>query len=122
MKSGSTDAAFVVVTDFSYTLNNGNLTGEERNIWAGDNITKLGQTIAISNGQIVSTSVNVNSDGVRLTDMAEATYLSAGGDSGGAVYLTGSNKLVGIHQGSATFTAIFTKISNVSSTLNVTFY
>lgn len=122
VKSGSTDAAFVVVTDFSYTLNNGNLTGEERNIWAGDNITKLGQTIAISNGQIVSTSVNVNSDGVRLTDMAEATYLSAGGDSGGAVYLTGSNKLVGIHQGSATFTAIFTKISNVSSTLNVTFY
>lgn len=122
VKSGSADAAFVVVTDLSYTLSNGNLTGEEHNIWAGDKITKLGQTIAVSDGEIVSTSVNVNSEGVFLTDMAEATYLSAGGDSGGAVYLKGSNKVVGIHQGSASFTTIFTKVSNVSSALNVTFY
>lgn len=122
VKSGSADAAFVVVTDYSYTLSNENLTGEEHTIWAGDKVTKLGQTIAKSDGQIVSTSINVNSNGVHLTDMAESTYLSAGGDSGGAVYLQGSNKLVGIHQGSATFTAIFTKISNVSSALNVTFY
>lgn len=122
IKAGSADAAFVIVTDLSYTLNNGVLTGEERNIWAGDLITKLGQTTGKTDGQIVSTSVNVNSEGVFLTDMAEATYLSGGGDSGGAVYLSGSNKLVGIHQGGATFNAIFTKISNVSSALNATFY
>lgn len=122
VKSGSADAAFVIVTDYTYTLSNGNLTGEDHTIWAGENVTKLGQTIAKSDGQIVSTSISVNANGVRLTDMAEATYLSAGGDSGGAVYVPGGNKLVGIHQGSSSFTSLFTKISNVTSALNVMFY
>lgn len=122
VKANSTDAAFVVVTNFSYTLDNGYLEGEEYNIWAGDYVTKLGQTIAISEGYITNTSVGVNANGVHLSDMAEATYLSAGGDSGGAVYLSGNNKVVGVHHGSTDFSAIFTKISNISSVLNVMFY
>lgn len=122
IKANSTDAAFVVITDFSYTIDNGSLEGEEYNIWAGDYVTKLGQTIPISEGYITSTSTSVNASGVLLTDLAEATYLSANGDSGGAVYLSGNNKVVGIHQGSTNFTALFTKLSNISPVLNVTFY
>lgn len=121
IKQGTVDAAFIVITNYSYLPDNGNLTGEEFNIWAGDNVTKLGKVISQSSGYIQSTSINVNSSGVLLTDMAEATYLSAPGDSGGTVYLNGSRKVVGIHQGSASFTAIFCKVSNISSRLNINF-
>lgn len=126
--SGSTDAAFIVPTNFNYYVSNGDLTGEELTIWAGDNVTKRGQTIAQSPGYIVSTSVTVSSKnqvtGVSTTlrDMAEATYLSAGGDSGGPVYLTANKKIVGIHQSGTAFTSIFCKVSNIRSSLNAYYY
>lgn len=119
---GSLDVAFIVVTNFSYPYNNGNLTGQESYIWAGDDVTKLGMVIAQSSGYISNTSLNVNASGVLLNDMAEATYLSAPGDSGGPVYLTGSRKIVGIHNGSGSFTAYFCKVSNISSQLGINYY
>lgn len=122
IQAGSVDAAFISIPDFSNMPDNGNLTGEEFNIWAGDDVTKLGARIYQSDGYIVSTSIGVNSEGIYLTDVAEATYLSAGGDSGGPVYLTSSRRVVGIHQGSSSFTAIFVKVSNISSQLNASFY
>lgn len=122
LKQGTVDAAFIIITDFSYLPNNGNLTGQEFNIWAGDDVTKLGKVISQSSGYIQNTSLNVNSGGVLLNDIAEATYLSAPGDSGGTVYLTGSRKVVGIHQGSSTFTALFCKVSNISSRLGINYY
>lgn len=122
INAGSVDAAFVSIPNYSYMPNNGNLTGEEFNFWAGDDVTKLGATIYQSDGYVVSTSASVNADGVRLTDVAEATYLSAPGDSGGPVYLTSSRKLLGIHQGSGSFNAFFIKVSNISSQLNASFY
>ena len=122
LKQGTGDAAFIIITDFLYLPNNGNLTGQEFNIWAGDDVTKLGKVISQSSGYIQNTSLNVNSGGVLLNDIAEATYLSAPGDSGGTVYLTGSRKVVGIHQGSSTFTALFCKVSNISSRLGINYY
>lgn len=121
IQGGSVDAAFISVTSFSNILNNGDLIGEEYNIWAGDNVTKLGQTISQSEGYITSTNLNVNVGGINYTDMGEATYLSAIGDSGGAVYLTDSKKVVGIHKGSAAFSAIFVKVNNIASKLNAHF-
>lgn len=122
IQSGSVDAAFISVTSFTTVPNNGDLTGEEYYIWAGDNVTKLGQTISQSEGYITSTNANINAEGISYTDMGEATYLSAPGDSGGPVYLTSSKKVVGIHKGSAAFTSIFVKVDNIASKLNAHFY
>lgn len=121
IQGGSVDAAFISITNFSLVPNNGNLTGEEYNIWAGDNVTKLGETIAQSEGYITSTNANVNVGGISYTDMGEATYLSASGDSGGPVYLTNSKKVIGIHKGSTAFTSIFVKVDNIASKLNAHF-
>lgn len=121
IQGGSVDAAFISVTNFSTIPNNGDLTGEEYNIWAGDNVTKLGETISQSEGYITSTNANINAEGISYTDMGEATYLSASGDSGGPVYLTSSKKVIGIHKGSAAFTAIFVKVDNIASKLNAHF-
>ena len=121
IQGGSVDAAFISITNFSLVPNNGNLTGEEYNIWAGDNVTKLGETIAQSEGYITSTNANVNVGGISYTDMGEATYLSASGDSGGPVYLTNSKKVIGIHKGSTAFTSIFVKVDNITSKLNAHF-
>lgn len=121
IQGGSVDAAFISVTSFPNMPNNGDLTGEEYNIWAGDNVTKLGQTISQSEGYITSTNANINAGGISYTDMGEATYLSASGDSGGPVYLTNSKKVIGIHKGSTAFTAIFVKIDNIASKLNAHF-
>ena len=121
IQGGSVDAAFISITNFSIVPNNGNLTGEEYNIWAGDNVTKLGETIAQSEGYITSTNANVNADGIYYTDMGETTYLSAFGDSGGPVYLTDSKKVIGIHKGSTAFTSIFVKVDNIASKLNAHF-
>lgn len=121
IQGGSVDAAFISITNFSIVPNNGNLTGEEYNIWAGDNVTKLGETIAQSEGYITSTNANVNADGIYYTDMGEATYLSAFGDSGGPVYLTDSKKVIGIHKGSTAFTSIFVKVDNIASRPNANF-
>lgn len=122
IQSGSVDAAFVRVTNFSYMPDNGNLAGEENTIWAGDNVTKLGHTISQSDGYITSTSLNANVDGIWYSDIAEATYMSAPGDSGGPIYLTGNRRVVGIHQGSSAFNALFVKVSNISWQLNAHFY
>lgn len=121
IQGGSVDAAFISITNFSIVPNNGNLIGEEYNIWAGDNVTKLGETIAQSEGYITSTNANVNAGGISYTDMGEATYLSASGDSGGPVYLTNSKKVIGIHKGSTAFTSIFVKVDNIASKLNAHF-
>lgn len=82
---------------------------------------KLRLKISKSNSYIISTSANVNADGINYTDMGEATYLSAPGNSGGPVYLTSSRKIIGIHRGSSTFTATFVKVANIASTLNAHF-
>lgn len=49
-------------------LLNGNLTGEEYNIWAGDNITKLGETkvVGIHKGSTAFTSIFVKVDNIAL--------------------------------------------------------
>lgn len=121
IQGGSVDAAFISITDFSNVPSNGDLTGEEYYFWAGESVTKLGQTISKSEGYITSTSANVNAEGISYTDMGEATYLSAPGDSGGPVYLTSGRKIIGIHKGSSTFTATFVKVANIASTLNAHF-
>jgi streptogrisin B len=97
----SLDAAFVQ-TNPGYAMTNkvmgslgASLVAGYLNPVVGTTVNKAGATTGLTSGYIISSNTSANYDGKIITDLYEADYLSASGDSGGVVYT--SDWPVGIH-------------------------
>lgn len=111
-RSGKVDAAFVQTTTSYEPLNT--LAHPKNGITKLNNtmcpILRVGGAIAhdgitsgYQSGTILSLNYSANSNGTTFTNLIAVNYTSAGGDSGGAVFVPSSNGeglVAGIHMGS----------------------
>ena len=136
---GNMDAAFIKVTNDNYTPSRkvyyadskGTIsdkyvldTGYLSETYIGGTIYKSGSTTYITKGKIISTDKTVKTrDGdteVVLTDLWQADYVSAGGDSGGTVFdIDLGDCIAGIHRGSW---GTSTKWENIVETWDLEMY
>lgn len=126
---GSVDAAFIRLTG-SYTA--GNYTAWGTTIssvvepaYQGATVYKEGKN-GFSTGSITATNVsktiNFPSGGsATLWGLIEASYSSAGGDSGGIIY-SGSNNILGTHEGSGGGSAYFIYAGDINNTFGLSTY
>lgn len=131
------DAAFIKVTNSNYTPSRkvyyadskGTVsdkyvlgTGFLSETYVGETIYKSGSTTYLTKGKIISTDKTVKSTDIDavLTDLWQADYVSAGGDSGGAVFdVDLGYYIAGIHRGSI---GTSTKWENIVNTWNLEIY
>jgi len=131
-QSGSVDAAFVPITNTtSYTPSNLLCTTSSSVLstttslpGAGTVVNKRGITTGRTSGTIISTNATTTTTaGITYTNLTSASYSSSGGDSGGLVYTyissTGTLYTVGVHLGSNSCNAFFSKANNVLSSLGL---
>lgn len=136
-QSGSVDAAYVAITSSVYEMenkvfysnNSGGTVGESLNTTIGEPVVgstvyKSGSKTYLTSGKVQYTSFDLYFNGHTITDLAQASYSSVNGDSGGTVYepfytMTLPNTTVGIHMASRGF---FVKASNIKSRLGVVRY
>lgn len=113
--SGSVDAAFVRLTNSNYSISNqvlyknssGDTGGKTLNTsyhmeyaTVGSTIYKSGAATYLTSGEVISSSCSITVDGTTFTHIIKTDYKSAGGDSGGVVYVKYNDKYwaVGIHE------------------------
>lgn len=131
------DAAFIHVTNENYapsrkvyyadskgTISDKYVlgTGFLSETYVGETIYKAGSTTYLTKGKIISTSKTVKSTDIDvvLTDLWQADYACAGGDSGGAVFdIDLGYYIAGIHRGSI---GTSTKWENIVNTWNLDIY
>lgn len=124
--SGKVDAAFVQTTSSYEPLNtlahpkNGITTLNNTMcpiLRVGGAIAHDGITSGYQSGTILSVSYSANSNGVAFTNLIAVNYVSAGGDSGGSVFVPSSNGeglVAGIHMGSVnTTTKVVVNADNI---------
>ncbi len=131
--SGSTaDAAFVVKSSNVETTN---VVGAFKCRYratsiadypVGATITKLGATTGTTSGTILSNHFTVTTTGGYFLGQVKTSYDSEGGDSGGPVYIAAdvvngniTCKLLGIHKGSSSTYAFFSKLTNIEEVLDI---
>lgn len=129
---GKVDAVFVEVTNSNYDCSNtiysnGTiLTAGTATLSVGSSVSKYGYSTALTSGEISDTDASLIDNGITITNLYEADYMSAYGDSGCVVFDPISKLIAGIHKGrDATFNknkAYFVKTSNIRSSLGVTLY
>lgn len=110
-RGGKVDAAFVQTTNSYEPLNklahpkNGITTLNNTAcpiLRAGGVIAHDGISSGYQSGTIISTSYSANDNGIAYTNLIAVNYVSAGGDSGGPVFVPSSNGegyVAGIHMG-----------------------
>ncbi|WP_339813110.1 hypothetical protein [Zunongwangia profunda] len=131
-QSGSVDAAFIPISNpTSYTPSNTLCTTSSSILststslpGAGTIVNKRGITTGRTSGSITSTNATTTTTaGITYTNLTSAGYSSSGGDSGGIVYTyissTGTLYTVGVHLGSNSSNAFFSKASNVLADLGL---
>lgn len=126
---GSVDAAFIVLnspyTPGNYTSWGTTISSTVEYPFQNATVYKEGNN-GFSTGNVTATnitkSITFPSGGsTTLTGLTEATYASAGGDSGCIIY-SGSNNIYGIHEGSVGGRVYFILAANINSTLGITTY
>ncbi len=133
--AGSIDGAFVVVSDTTNFTPSNYLSGAYPDCLSistslpgtGTIINMRGATSGHTSGSIKKTNYTiVTPSGVTLTNLTAASYGSAQGDSGGIIYTyvssTSTRYTVGVHRGLYGSYKVFSKASNVLSTLNLERY
>jgi streptogrisin B len=127
-QSGSADVAFCIITDSNYSLTN-TLEGTSNILsttisepGVGTVINKIGYATSHTTGKITSTNVSISFGGVgTITNLTEADYGSASGDSGAVVYSyissTNTRYTLGIHTGSGLGKKYFTKANQINAAL-----
>lgn len=131
-ESGSVDAAFVEITNSSYTPTN-TLNGTTNTLstttskpGVGTVINKLGFSTGATTGKVLSTNVTVTLDGITHTNLTSADYSSSGGDSGGIVYSyvssTNTRYTLGIHCAAVGSTRYYIKADEINSALGTSRY
>jgi len=126
---GSVDGVFCKSTNSSYTPTNTvnasiSIVTIMRDPPAGASVIMKGRNNH-SSGTIQSTNVSFPYGGATFTNLTSATYLRAGGDSGGLVYsLSGSSYYTtGVHRGTnPSNTPVFSKSTQVAMQLGVNRY
>lgn len=125
-EGGKVDAAFVQTTSSFEPLNflahpSNGITKLNNTMCpilrVGSAIAHDGVTSGYKSGTIKSLSYSGNFDGIAFTNLITANYVSAGGDSGGAVFVPSSNGeglVAGIHKGSVNSTTkVFVNADNI---------
>lgn len=132
-RSGKADAAFCAITNSNYALTN-TLAGTSNVLsttisepGVGTVINKIGQTTGHTSGKVTSTNVTITFvSGDTIANLTAADYTSAAGDSGGVVYSyissTNARLTLGIHTGSNSTTAYYTKANEVNAALGTSRY
>lgn len=132
-QSGSVDGAFCSITNSNYSVTN-TLNGTSNTLstvisepGVGTVINKIGQSTNHTSGKITSTSVTVTfTSGNTITNLTEADYTSAPGDSGCVVYsyVSSSNTryTLGIHTGANGSKRYYTKANQINAALGTSRY
>ncbi|MGB3180439.1 MAG: hypothetical protein WBB45_03565 [Cyclobacteriaceae bacterium] len=131
--SGSVDAAYIDVYESGYfpsnlvCVTNSTLSTTTSRPGVGTVVNKRGQKTGRTSGKILSTDATTsNSSGTVFTNLTLADYNSDNGDSGGIVYTyissTGTLFTVGVHKGSNSNGAYFSKADLALSALGVSRY
>lgn len=126
---GSVDAAFIRLTG-SYSAGNYSIWGTTISSvvefpFQGATVYKEGNN-GFSTGSVTATNVSKtisfpSGGSAALWGLTEASYSSAGGDSGGIVY-SASNNIFGTHEGSGGGRAYFISATNINNTLGISTY
>lgn len=128
---GTVDAAFCEVTNSNYIPSNTIeftsyvLSTSTASAAYNTSVTLAGAMSGIQVGRITSTSSSQTFNSIRNYDLVETDYKSTGGDSGGLIFITGSNGIRytgGIHLGVANNKKYYSKASNVLNALGLTRY
>ncbi len=131
-ESGSVDAAFIEITNSSYTPTN-TLNGTSNTLsttisqpGVGTVINKLGYKTGATTGKILSTNVSITLDGINHTNLTSADYTSDYGDSGGIIYSyissTNTRYTLGIHCAEVGSTTYYIKADEINSALGTSRY
>lgn len=130
-QSGSVDAAFVEITNGSYSGSN-DIYDTDWSLYGGSyyfpavgsTIYKTGYAGGTDSGTVLSTSYDCTLGGVYFTNLGASDYYRTGGDSGGIIYSSsGSTRdIVGIHKGVHSGNSIYVKVLNIVSALSVYSY
>jgi len=133
-RSGSVDASFCRADSSAVNLtnrilqNNFVLGAVRATASVGASIAQAGIGSRVTTGTVLARGVRVsaNADGltVAMTDMARASYTSAGGDSGGPVYrVSGSQRhILGVHVGALGSNRYYSQIFNIESAIGAIAY
>ncbi|MBQ3688980.1 MAG: hypothetical protein II937_03845 [Bacteroidales bacterium] len=132
---GSIDAAFISVNDTNnFTPSNylsnsypDKLSTTTSLPGKGSIVNLRGATTGHSTGSVINTNYRIiTPQGIKLSNMTSATYDSDEGDSGGIIYTyvskTSTRYTVGVHRGMYKGYKVYSKASNVLSTLNLERY
>ena len=134
MNSGSVDAAYIEITDDSFGSPINTMCNTTSSILstrlgfpgAGTFVNKRGQKTGRIGGTITSTNATFSNGIVLVQNLTLADYESENGDSGSPVYtlVRSTNTLftVGVHKGSGSNDAYFSKADLVLSELGLTRY
>ena len=132
--NGSVDAAFVYIANSDYTASN-TLIDNKGSLVAGaymsnfvvnQNVGISGAVTRYSTGKITLSSVDINTEDGKLTDLVRASYRSHQGDSGGVVfaikdsskYVSGIN-VMGVDGENTNF---YVKVTNIKNAFGVVLY
>lgn len=89
----------------------------------GETVTKSGRTTGVTSGRVRAVGANVrirySSGSYRIEDTIIADRMSAGGDSGSAVYIEDSGDLVGLHFAGSPKASVSVRMANVMDSLGV---
>lgn len=129
---GAVDAAFCPVTNSIYYLSNityNNYTlGGIGFPYVGLSVAKEGKSTGRTTGSITATNVSVylwidhQNRNEYLIGVVCCSYDSAKGDSGGIVYSTSGNNILGIHAGADSAGKYFVPAGSINSALGLTMY
>ena len=128
--NGTTDAAFVYVTNSDYVPSNSTFYGVKncsryvQNVAIRTEVYKDGYKTGRTIGVIRATDASLLANNVITNDMYKASYNADGGDSGGIVYVESGSyyATIGIHRGREGAYSFVVKITNILSDLNVVWY
>lgn len=128
---GSVDASFCEVTNSTYVPSNTidftsyNLSTKVAEAAYNTNVSLAGAMSGIRTGRVSSTSSSQIFNSIRFYDIVETDYISTGGDSGGLIFITGTDGVKytgGIHVGVVGGKKYYSKANNVLNALGVARY
>lgn len=134
-EGGKVDAAFIQTTSAYSPSNALQYTGDGITklnntmcpiLMVGTTVAHAGVTSGYKKGPIQSLNYSGNFDGIAFTNLITVNYTSAGGDSGGSVFVPSSNGeglVAGIHKGSVNSTTkVFVDAGNIYLAFNYSRY